>query len=244
MKVLCIDIGNTLVKAQTFDHYKSISNILTCSSSNFSTIYNMLKDVDADAISLSTVKNLPNHFFSYLKSKTHNFFNLDENSQLNFETQYPLKSIGKDRLALISSIVNKNSTATLIISAGTCVTYDLINGDNIHLGGAISPGLKMRLASLHFYTDKLPLVDLNNIVNFFNLSTENSILSGVVNGVIAEISTFIKKAANDLGSIDIKITGGDAFFLEPYLIKQFPKLNKIDNSTLLGLYNLFLVNEK
>ena len=46
----------------------------------------------------------------------------------------------------------------LIIDAGTCITYDFVNSEDQYLGGATSPGIKIRYKSLNNYTSKLPLV--------------------------------------------------------------------------------------
>jgi type III pantothenate kinase len=39
-----------------------------------------------------------------------------------------------------------------------CVTYDFIDIENNYLGGAISPGLRLRYEALHNFTAKLPIV--------------------------------------------------------------------------------------
>jgi len=243
MKVLCLDIGNTFTKAQIFDDNKEYTTVSSCHSDNIASIYKLLENLDSEAISMSTVKNLPVHFLSYLKSKTKHFLILSKDTQLNFITKYPLETIGKDRVALISSIVNSGKSSKIIISAGTCITYDLLDSKNKHMGGAISPGLQMRLTALNSFTDKLPKVDLHSIGSFFNFNTIDSILSGVVNGTIAEMLAFINNATIEYGNVDVHLTGGDTNFLQPYLINHSIKLNIKYNSTLLGLYNLFLINE-
>jgi type III pantothenate kinase len=59
-------------------------------------------------------------------------------------------------------------------------TYDFIEEKNNCLGGAISPGLRLRYESLHNYTSKLPLLSLEDSLSFIGRSTKESIHSGVM----------------------------------------------------------------
>ena len=70
------------------------------------------------------------------------------------------KTLGIDRIALVSASVNNYPDKNvLIIDAGTCITYDFITDKNEYLGGAISPGLRMRYKALHNLTANLPLLE-------------------------------------------------------------------------------------
>jgi type III pantothenate kinase len=101
----------------------------------------------------------------------------------------------------------------LVIDAGTCITYDFIDADNRYLGGAISPGLRLRYESLHGYTAKLPLLDLENPNSLIGDSTFDSIHSGVVNGMVYEIDGFINEYKTKFPNFIIILTGGDTVFL-------------------------------
>jgi type III pantothenate kinase len=101
----------------------------------------------------------------------------------------------------------------LVIDAGTCVTYDFIDADDNYLGGAISPGIRLRYESLHNYTAKLPLLTKSNPENFIGKTTQESIHSGVINGLTQEIHGFIKQYQEQYANFIIILTGGDAEFL-------------------------------
>uniref|UniRef100_UPI0030D97038 type III pantothenate kinase n=1 Tax=uncultured Salegentibacter sp. TaxID=259320 RepID=UPI0030D97038 len=120
----------------------------------------------------------------------------------------------KDRLALVAAgalkYQNKN---LLVIDAGTCITFDFKNDKNEYLGGAISPGLQMRLKALHNFTAKLPLVKLEENITLIGDSTKNSILSGVLNGVAAELDGIIDRYKADYKYLTIILTGGDSQIL-------------------------------
>ena len=132
-----------------------------------------------------------------------------------FENLYKTpNTVGIDRLVLASGAVlmfpNQNR---LVIDAGTCITYDFINEKNQYLGGAISPGIRLRYESLHNYTAKLPLLDMKLPDELIGKSTNDSIHSGVINGVINEIDGFIDQYREQYSKFIIILTGGDTDFL-------------------------------
>jgi len=84
--------------------------------------------------------------------------------------------------------------------------------DKAYLGGAISPGLTMRLQSLHTFTDQLPLIKPNREKKEFFLmgkTTEESIESGVFNGTFAEIEGIIARYKEIYKDLTVILTGGD-----------------------------------
>ena len=71
------------------------------------------------------------------------------------------ETLGMDRLALATAAFYHNKEGnTLVIDAGTCITYDLVTAQEGYLGGAISPGVSMRYKALNAQTSKLPLLDI------------------------------------------------------------------------------------
>ena len=54
---------------------------------------------------------------------------------------------------------------------GSCITYNFINKYHEFVGGAISPGMEMRLKSLNYYTAKLPLVKADSNVPLIGYDT-------------------------------------------------------------------------
>jgi type III pantothenate kinase len=55
---------------------------------------------------------------------------------------------------LLDNIAVPNES--IVIDAGTCVTYDFIDIENNYLGGAIHQDLRLRYEALHNFTAKLP----------------------------------------------------------------------------------------
>jgi type III pantothenate kinase len=105
----------------------------------------------------------------------------------------------------------------LIIDAGTCITYDFITNKNEYLGGAISPGIRMRYKGLNNLTANLPLLETKSPEDIIGSSTNSSIHSGVVNGVVNEIDGFINAYKEKYSYLTVILTGGDANFLSEQL---------------------------
>jgi type III pantothenate kinase len=102
---------------------------------------------------------------------------------------------------------------TLVIDAGTCVTYDFTDSQGIYYGGGISPGLRMRFEALHTFTAKLPLVEPGQ-APLIGTNTETSIQSGVVNGMLAEMDGIIRQYQEKYPLLQVILCGGDGSFFE------------------------------
>jgi type III pantothenate kinase len=120
------------------------------------------------------------------------------------------------------------NTNTLIIDAGTCITYDFVDANAHYLGGAISPGLQMRYNALHHQTAQLPLLQPSDTNSYIGSTTDTSIHSGVVHGIVQEIQGVISTYSSDYLDLTVILTGGDANFL----LKQF-KISIFANSNFL-----------
>jgi type III pantothenate kinase len=128
------------------------------------------------------------------------------------------KTLGVDRIALVVNAVKKFSKKNiLIIYSGTCITFDFVNEESEYLGGAISPGIEMRYKSLNVFTSKLPILEKKIAQNFIGNSTNESINSGVVNGVIQEIEGVINQYKRKYLDLTVVLTGGDTNFLSKQL---------------------------
>lgn len=129
-------------------------------------------------------------------------------------------TLGSDRIALACGAnylyPNKNC---LIISAGTCITMDFINAESVYQGGIISPGITIRLQSLHKFTANLPLLTHSDKTNYplIGKSTQESMESGIYNGALAEVKQTIKEFEAIYKDLTVIITGGDSILFELHL---------------------------
>ncbi len=139
---------------------------------------------------------------------------LNHESKTPFKNSYATpKSLGVDRIALATSAFYYNPRGnTLVIDAGTCITYDMVNDYGEYLGGAISPGVTMRYWAMHTKTAKLPFLEPTEIIDFIGNSTEKSMHSGVINGLVNEIDGAIDQYRKRFEHLTVILTGGEAHF--------------------------------
>src|SRR5438309_4098631 len=104
------------------------------------------------------------------------------------------QTLGPDRLAAVIG-ANKlfPGKGSLVIDAGTAITYDWVDAEGNYFGGSISPGLNMRYKALNYYTRALPLVTADEkFSENYGDDTTTAILSGVQNGIKYELTGFIQ----------------------------------------------------
>ena len=146
------------------------------------------------------------------------------------------ETLGRDRLAaVIGASSLKPGKDLLIIDAGTCITYEVIDARGNYWGGNIAPGMQMRLRSLHEFTARLPLVEAEGEVPGMGYDTETAIRSGVLRGMKYEIEGYIKSMRSKFPHLQVFLTGGNRInfdediknlvFTDKYIVPR--GLNKI-----------------
>ena len=213
--LLAIDIGNTRIKAAVFEQNTRLETF-TFPIEEIQKKVNFILKANQKITDLvvSSVRNTENSVFSTIGSHIKIYF-ITNKSHFPFENRYETPdSLGIDRMVLAAGAVLRFPKQNrLVIDAGTCVTYDFIDEENNYLGGAISPGIRLRYESLHNYTAKLPLLSVSIPDKTIGSSTQGSIHSGVVNGLTNEIDGFIEFYQERFANIIIILSGGDAEFL-------------------------------
>ena len=214
---LCFDFGNTRKKAAVF-YDTELKETVLLENDSVEIIQSIINKFQPQKSILSSVINHNAAIEELLASKT-------KFHKLNHLTKLPLttpvgkpETIGADRLALAAAAVyfypKKNN---LVIGLGTCVTYNFINKYHELIGGAISPGMEMRLKSLNQFTAKLPLINAESNVPLIGYDTKTNILTGVVLGMAKEIDGFINAYKEKFGNFNVLLTGGDLVHLVSHL---------------------------
>ena len=216
---LIIDVGNTLVKFAIFEK----DNLIWRESfklSQFKKEYKLLKKKFPELKSaiVSSVGRLSDKQIDLIEADF-NVLELNSNTKVPFVNKYKTpETLGVDRIALVcASMLKYSENNVLIIDAGTCITYDFITYKNEYLGGAISPGLRLRYKSLTNLTANLPLLETKVPKNIVGASTETSIHSGVVLGTVNEIDGVINTYKEKYSDLTVILTGGDAKMLSKQL---------------------------
>jgi len=216
---LIIDVGNTLIKLAIFKNGELQIKKTTIKGDfleALSEIKNKYSQIEKCII--SSVGKISETHFTKLKN-SYSVLVLDHTVAIPFKNEYATPTtLGVDRIALISAAaVEYPKKNVLVIDAGTCITYDFLSEDNNYKGGAISPGLQMRFKAMHTFTEKLPLLEAEQICKYIGSSTIGSMHSGTVNGICYEIDGFIAAYATDFKNLTVILTGGDAHFLRDRL---------------------------
>jgi len=204
---LIADIGNTRTKFYLFEKDEIVKHFVF-KNEEIEAIKSCLDSLDFKKMIVSATSDLESFYAKY------SFLLLTNKTQIPIGIDYKTpKTLGTDRIALAVGAQHlfpqKNC---LIIGTGTCITLDFIDKNASYQGGAISPGLTLRLQSLHTFTDKLPLIKPEATKTFFDLtgkSTEESIESGVFNGTFAEIDGIIYRYKQIYEELTVILTGGD-----------------------------------
>ncbi len=232
--IVGVDIGNTKIKAAAFSHDK-IGAI-----HQFDGLHQVCAHWPAHDLWICSVGMRQPE----VARVTDRFHWLSANTalplQLNYDTP---ESLGADRIALaVGARTLMHNPTVLVIDIGTCVTYDLIHYEQ-YLGGAITPGVDMRLAGMHTGTRGLPdlrPLDMNSKIELPGKSTKSCMQSGVVAGLQYEMQGFITNFNKQYGPLEVLLTGGLASYFESKIKAYTFASSKI---VLTGLHGIWRFNE-
>jgi type III pantothenate kinase len=233
--VLVFDIGNSNITAGVFDGGKLLFNFRLRTNINYTedqyfTQVKQLLEINnvqtmdiTGAIIGSVVPAITGSFTGMVEK----YFRIKpvmmgEKTKINIKNKYRNKSeVGDDRLANAAAAYNDFAGRdVIIIDFGTSINYDVVDRKGNFLGGAIMPGITMSLHSLFSRTARLPQINLQYIDVGIGDTTERSITSGVLNGIIGGLNETMKMIKKDMGVKKIKVvfTGGE---VNPYILKRF-----------------------
>lgn len=122
-------------------------------------------------------------------------------------------TLGEDRICIATALKTMISIeeSALVVSAGTCITYNVMKPGYVFSGGAISPGIRMRYQALSAFTGNLPNLAPVSEIEFPGKSTEDSLHAGVLLGVKYEVLGILNHLENSFPQgCKIMFTGGDA----------------------------------
>lgn len=239
---LILDFGNTFKKLAVFKADEQLDFRLTQEDVIQQIEELKQKYQGIDSAILSSVVKIDLHTLHYLKSNFR-FLLFDHQTPIPIINEYKTpETLGKDRLAAaVGAHLLFPQTNTLVIDAGSSITYEFIHCEGIYKGGAISPGLGLRAKALHQFTDMLPLVEYNAKTELLGSDTQSCLKSGIVNGAIAEVNSMIERFVDEFGQLKVILTGGDANYFEKSLKYDiFASANLV----LVGLNHILDFNEQ
>jgi type III pantothenate kinase len=207
---LVIDNGNSRIKVATFSNQDLVKKITFHAVDEFRAFLNSNQFV---CTIISSV-GIPSEEIS-------SWVNAGRKFLLSHSLPVPVKilyktpeTLGVDRIAAVCGAMDLfPSNDCLVIDAGTCITYDFVDEKMNYHGGAISPGINMRFEAMYTFTKRLPLVSAAP-EKMIGDSTESSMRSGVMNGVLNEVEGFINKYRMEYPDMRVVLCGGDTSFFE------------------------------
>lgn len=235
-KKLIIDLGNSRAKVAVYvgHEFQGVKCFDNPEPAQLLKPYLESNDLKACIISSVSMQTAP--FRELLAGK--------QLIEFNAETPLPIinrymspSTLGADRLAVaVAAHGLYPGKDVLIIDAGTAITYDFINKNGEYQGGGITAGVHMRFKALNAFTSRLPLVEARFPDFLIGRNSEESILTGVMNGIRAEMDGIIEEYKLLYPGIITIFTGGDMFYFEKNLKNN---IFAIPNLVLTGL-NLIL----
>lgn len=243
MKTICIDWGNSRVKVGIFNETGFLeSNYNFAHDEAVKSIAGLITEKNIDGGILSTVANVPQIFADFFREEK-GFMLLDHNTATPLINAYQTpETLGADRIAgAVAAHAAHPEADNLVINVGTCLVFSLVTKNRIFRGGAIAPGVDMRLKSVHQFTDRLPLVSRDGLNTLVGYDTDSSIRSGAINGVLYEIEGTIQAYQSQFPDINVTITGGDASL---FAMKLKSKIFADPHLILKGLYLIYQYNAK
>ena len=207
---LVIDSGNTRIKVGLFNGSELIQKE---SFLELQELKKFIVSINSENILVSSVNHNPAEILSWSSSNGKKI-SLTPLLSLPIHLGYLTPStLGVDRVAAVCGALELFPARNcLVIDAGTCINYELIDAKGIYQGGAISPGISMRFEAMHTFTARLPLVKANENIGLIGNTTETCMQSGVMNGVLEEVRGIIQQYKLIYQDLVVIMCGGDSPF--------------------------------
>jgi type III pantothenate kinase len=236
--VLAIDSGNSFSKIGWFQGNQLVN---TSYGLTFEEVIEVVNDPEVERVIFSSVSYSTEEFLGALQRSVP-VLRLTNYTPMPVGIHYDTpETLGVDRLA---AAVGANflfpSKELIVIDAGTCITYDVVDSQGVFQGGAIAPGLKMRFRAMHEFTKRLPMIDEIGSKRLIGKSTKEAMQSGVVNGMVAEIEGMVEAYREEYPNADVVVCGGDLGFFESRL--KLP-IFAVPELVLVGLNRILQYND-
>ena len=213
---LNIDIGNTRAKLLAIQDGRVIEETF-CDNQSLTGLPAFVSRHTFDKGAVSSVVRLSSEAQQALAQLPFSLLSVTPSTPLPISTAFP-PSMGADRIAaIVAGMTLQPGKPLLIVDAGTCVTYEVIDDQGHYLGGNIAPGLQMRLRAMHEHTSLLPLVDVQGYVPQQGYDTDTAMRSGAVLGLQYEIEGYARHLRHQYPTLQVFMTGGNEMQMDTEL---------------------------
>lgn len=134
---------------------------------------------------------------------------------LNIHVDIP-SQVGSDLIVAAVAALAEYPAPLVLIDLGTATTIEVIEPENVFIGGLIFPGVMVSLDSLSANAAQLPGISLDKPKRVVGKNTVDCMRSGMMYGTAAMLDGLIDRIAEELGHESTVIaTGGLAQFVIP-----------------------------
>ena len=227
MKCILIDAGNSCLKL-------SIIDLLTDSELFFSIFdyHNLYENLSSQLVEFSiqnvVISNVNSPMIFHIVSDvSFNLWGITTHIVITEQNKYGITTLysnprllGSDRWLALIAARTRSEKALCVIDCGSAVTIDVLNEENVHLGGFITPGLSLLRKTLGQNTSKLPLMidddfSSNDSSAYYATNTHDAISAGTLYQLSAYLEHIIAEIKIDVcDNIECIITGGDAIIAQ------------------------------
>lgn len=242
MITFAIDQGNSTTKIAFFSEGRVERMAILQDETLINDLQSLLGDAQPTQGIMSSVRHDDLGLLQYLESVS-DIMVLNSETQLPFGIDYETPAtLGADRKANCAALFAEfGESNALVVDCGTCITYSLMLAGRFS-GGAISPGIRMRLKALHHYTGRLPEISQGQeLPPVLGKSTEGSIRAGVEYAIVREVEKMIDEYCSQYAQMSVILTGGSMSFFERHLKTPIFARSYL---TLTGLHEIFLYTKK
>ena len=211
---VAIDIGNTMLKAAFFIEGAAEELLVLPAESHVDEFVAGIERWLSHSDEVEALAICSGHW-PYAMPKEVKRITAESNWPLEMHYDTP-QTLGLDRLLLANATWLEFQQDLLVITLGTCITYNIVKNDAF-IGGAISPGWAMRYKAMHAFTEALPHLVKSSETHVVGASTEESMWSGVDTALPLEMSAMIHTMQKETGIKLVIICGGDAKALSNHL---------------------------
>lgn len=211
---LLIDIGNTRLKWAIADGGVIVIGVpLNNTDISKESLMHAWQHIDAPArvaiacVGPSRIFDLVSSVLNGLWPSTGIYRARSEDEKLGVSNAYrEPEKLGIDRWLSMVAAYDKYRRPLCIVGCGTALTFDRVDASGKHLGGLISPGLRLMREALASGTENLDAVNTP-----YPFGLENFTAAAIYNGTLASacglIEYMLKEEPKDLLLL---LTGGDA----------------------------------
>lgn len=134
---------------------------------------------------------------------------------LNIHVDVP-SQVGSDRIVIAVAALAEYDAPLVLMDMGTATTIEVVEPENVYMGGVIFPGVMVSLDALTSRAAQLPGISLDKPKSVIGRNTVDCMRSGMMYGTAGMIDGIIDRIEEELGHESTLVaTGGMAQFITP-----------------------------